>query len=66
MTTPPIYVMRSPSEVAADFEARLLALGCSEDYTERAGDDLIRRAVQVSSSYESNAILSGRANGRQT
>jgi hypothetical protein len=57
----PIFVTRAPADVADDFAERLLALGCSEAYTATARADLLARAVQVPSSYEANAILSGRA-----
>jgi hypothetical protein len=56
----PIYVMREPAEVADDFEERLLALGVSEEYAADARDDLLKRAVQVRSSDEANAIICGR------
>jgi hypothetical protein len=61
VTPPTIYVTRDPALVAADFEERLLALGCTAIYAAIARDDLLERAVQVRSSYEANAILSGRS-----
>lgn len=56
----PIYVTSTPAEFAAEQKAKILALGCSEEYAEQARADLESRAVQVSSSYEGNLKASGK------
>jgi hypothetical protein len=59
----PLHIMRSVEEYAADFKARLVLLGCSEQYADAAYQDILRNGVQVKNSEEANAILSGRAHG---
>lgn len=62
MTLPdnPIFVMRDPDEDAAEFESKLLNLGCKPAYAKRAATERRHRTVQIRSVLDGNAMLSGR------
>ena len=55
-----LYITSDIPEYAERFKARLIALGCSEEYAESVRQDILQTAVQVSSPYEANMIQSGK------
>lgn len=60
MNDHPVYVMSDPKEYADNFKGRLLDIGCDEKFAEAARKDVLKRAVQVGSGFEANALASGR------
>ncbi len=57
----PIFVYSDPTEYADVYRDRLLALGCSEFYAQRARRERLERCVRVASADEATYVLRMRA-----